>query len=72
MIWLLLGEETHLLKYLLEFIKLLNSGDGIRNLIGLGLDFKAGLFPLYFANFEGGIEFQQVVGRKMLKAEEMA
>lgn len=55
-----------------KFIKLLNSGDEIRNLIGVDLDFKAGLFPLPFADFEVGIEFQQVVGRRMLKAEGMA
>lgn len=49
---LLLSEETCLLKYLLKVVKLLSSGDEIRNLLSLDLDFKAGLFPLKIATLK--------------------
>lgn len=42
------------MKYLLKVIKLFSCGDGIRirNPAGLDLDFKAELFPLYFATLK--------------------
>lgn len=50
----LLGREMGLLKYFLQIIKLLSSGDGIRirNLVGLDLNLKAGLLPLFFATLK--------------------
>lgn len=50
----LLGKEMDLLKYFLQIIKLLSSGDGIRirNLVGLDLNLKAGLLPLFFATLK--------------------
>lgn len=50
----LLGKEMGLFKYFLQIIKLLSSGDGIRirNLVGLDLNLKAGLLPLFFATLK--------------------
>lgn len=62
------------IKYLLKFIKLLSNRDGIqiKNLVGLNLDFKGWALPTVLCYFEGEMEAQQVVGRKMFKADETA